>query len=122
MEISRRNTMKGFIILLAFVAAATFVAGAALSEERLAPVIWEGVFIVMDGNKLIMSVKEPEGKEKDVTVLTTDRTTVTLDGKDAHLGDLKTNYLLRVTLVPRKLGEAATADIVGAKTPPPVAK
>ena len=112
--------MKGFLSLLILAAAAAFVTGSGLVADELTPTVWQGVFVRMDDNKLLMTMKVAEQEAKEVSVFTTDRTTVTLDGKDARIKDLKEGYLLRVSLIARKLGEAATADTIEAKTPPPV--
>jgi hypothetical protein len=57
---------------------------------------------------------------KEKTVLTTDKTVITLDGKAAKLADLKAGELLVVTLPSGKLAEIPTADKIEAKTPPVV--
>jgi hypothetical protein len=103
--------MKLVMSLLALVAVAGFLAGTVLAADAVKPATWEGVFVKLDGAKVVMTVM---GKDK--SVLTTDKTVVTLDGKPAKLADLKAGALLTVTLVVGK-GEIPTADSIMAKTP-----
>ena len=103
--------MKWIMSLLAFLAVAGFLAGTVLAADAIKPATWEGVFVKLDGAKVVMTVM---GREK--SVLTTDTTAVTLDGKPAKLADLKAGSLLTVALVIGK-GEIPTADSIQAKTP-----
>jgi hypothetical protein len=98
--------------LLAALAVVGMVAGFALAAAPVAPAkasTLEGTFVKVDGAKLVLTVKD-----KETTVATTDKTTVTLDGKDAKLADLKAGVKLVVTLTD---ATAPTAAKVEATTP-----
>ena len=104
--------MKQLMALLAVVAVVGFVGSFALAAETTTkPTVLEGKFVKMDEGKLVM-----KAGDKETTVLTNDKTTVIVDGKDGgKLADLKAGMMLRVTLTD---AADATAAKVQAKTPP----
>jgi hypothetical protein len=95
--------------LLALVAVVGVVSAFAFAADPATkPAGTEGVFVKVVGAKLVMTVKD-----KEATILTDDKTVVTLDGKDAKLADLKAGMTLVVTMTD---AAAPTAAKVEAKT------
>ncbi len=93
--------MNKAVALIALVGIVALVAGLAVAADREAPTT-TGTVVKIDGKNLILKVAYVEratGKEatKEQTIATTDKTAVTLDGKDAKLADLKEGMTAVVT-------------------------
>jgi hypothetical protein len=68
----------------------------------------EGAFVKMDGNNLVLKVKDGD-KLVEKTVLTTDKTTVTIGDAAGKLSDLKADQRIAVTLDAAASTPTATA-------------
>jgi hypothetical protein len=123
--------MKQVMAMLAVLAVAGMVyaldGGAVLKTTTVAtsqPAMMAGAFVKVDGAKMTVTVKEA-GKAVEKTVLTTDKTTVTVGGKEGKLADLKEGMLVKVTLDSAAAEPTATkidAAAVATATTKPVEK
>ena len=94
--------MKSIVALLGCVAVLSVVALAAPKQGAAKPLpTTEGTVVKVDGDKLVLNVKDSpalgQPKEKETTITTTDKTKVTLDDKDVKLADLKAGQTAVVT-------------------------
>jgi len=100
--------MKRIVALLCGVAVLAAVSGITLGgfgapkpgAPKALPTT-EGTVVKVDGDKLVLNVKDSpalgQPKEKETTITTTDKTKVTLDDKDVKLADLKAGQTAVVT-------------------------
>jgi len=85
-------------------------ARAADEEEDVKPGTHEGKVLKIDGVKLTMTDKD--GTNKHTHAVPADAK-ITLDGKDAKLGDLKTGFFIKVTA--EKVGDKNVITKIEAK-------
>jgi hypothetical protein len=75
----------------------------------------KGTVSSVDGQTVVVSVTNKDGKAKDHKIKTDSNTKVTLDGKDAKLSDLKAGQEVSVTMGAAHGDPAAAIDATSAK-------
>ena len=88
--------LVSLVVLVAFVG---MVAGITLGEDAPANVTVKGTFVKAsaDNAKVIVVKVTREMKDVEIKITTDDKTTVTIDGKDGKLADLKAGMNLEIT-------------------------
>ena len=88
--------MNRLLAVLAVVVVAGAVVATAVATTSK-PAVVEGAFVKVDGNSLVMKVKDGD-KMVEKTLLTTEKTTVKIGDADSKLSDLKEGQRIAVTL------------------------